>query len=634
MDTGNQMYGVNGRILKVDLTDGKIVTERPSENFYRTYFGGRALIAYYLLKESKAGVDPFSPENPVIFATGVVTGHSFSGSGRNSVGAKSPLTGAYGDSEAGGFWGAELKRAGYDAIVIKGKAKKPSYVWIHDGEVELRDANHLWGKPTGEVEYIIKKELGDAGTRVTQIGPAGERLVRYACIVNDLSHFAGRTGIGAVMGSKNLRAIAVRGRRNPKVADAKRILEVVKWMKDNYNSIELPIGRTLKGFHDTGTAGGLTALNAASGLPTRNFAEGSFENAEEISGETLRDTMLVGRHTCYACAVACKRTVRTEGDYSVDPKYGGPEYETLASLGSNCGVNDLRVIAKANEICAAYGVDTISAGATIAFAMECFEKSILTERDTGGVELKFGNAKAMIQLLTSIVRREGLGKTLGEGVKRASEKIGRGCQRYALHVKGQEIPMHEPRLKKGLGVGYAVSPTGADHCHNLHDTLFASEGTWVRESRALGFLTPLAASDLSSAKIRLLVYFSNWRHLLNCVEICQFLPYNYSTVADIVNAVMGWNSTVWELMKVGERAATLTRVFNVREGMKSEDDCLPDRFSTPFAEGPIAGEAISKNELERAKHMYYGMMGWNSLTGIPTNEKLHELGLGWLAEKA
>jgi len=629
----NVLYGYNGRVLKIDLADGNILTEKPPESFYRTYFGGRALIAYYLLKETEAGVDPFGPENLLIFATGVITGHSFSGSGRNSVGAKSPLTGAYGDAEAGGFWGAELKKAGYDAIVIRGKAEKPTYLWIHDGEVELKDASHLWGKSTGEVEELVKKELKDTGVRVAQIGPAGERLVRYACVVNDLTHFAGRTGMGAVMGSKNLRAIAVRGKVSLEVANPERIKEIVKWMRENFDSIKLPIGRRLKSFHNTGTSGGLLSLSASSGLPTRNFQQGSFEKAEDISGETMRDTILVGRHTCYACAVACKRTVKTEEPYMVDSKYGGPEYETLAALGSNCGVSDLKAIAKANEICAAYGVDTISAGASIAFAMECFENGILTDEDTDGVELRFGNAKAMLQVLETIVKRKDLGKVLGEGVKRAAENLGRGSQRYALHVKGLEVPMHEPRLKKGLGVGYAVGPTGADHCHNLHDTLFTSDGTQMRELKALGLLTPLPAADLSPAKIRLLVYASNWRHFINCAVICYFLPYYHQTMADIVNAVTGWNTTVWELMKVGERAATMARAFNVREGFKAEDDYLPERFSIPFEDGPIAGEAISKRELEEAKRIYYGMMGWDSETGVPTHEKLHELGIGWVAEE-
>ncbi|MFQ6080417.1 MAG: aldehyde ferredoxin oxidoreductase family protein [Candidatus Bathyarchaeia archaeon] len=627
------LYGYNGRVLKIDLADGNISTEKPPESFYRTYFGGRALIAYYLLKETEAGVDPFSPENLLIFATGVITGHSFSGSGRNSVGAKSPLTGAYGDAEAGGFWGAELKKAGYDAIVVRGKAEKPTYVWIHDGEVELRDASHLWGRATGEVEGLIKKELEDTGVRVAQIGPAGERLVRYACVVNDLTHFAGRTGMGAVMGSKKLRAIAMRGKKSLEVANPERIMEIVKWIRENFDSIELPIGRRLKVFHDTGTSGVLLGLDASGGLPTRNFKQGSFERAEDISGETMRDTILVGRHTCYACAVACKRTVKTEGPYMVDSKYGGPEYETLAALGSNCGIGDLKAIAKANEICAAYGVDTISAGASIAFAMECFENGILTDEDTGGVQLRFGNAKAMLQVLETIVKREGLGKVLGEGVKRAAEKIGRGSRRYALHVKGLEVPMHEPRLKKGLGVGYAVGPTGADHCHNLHDTLFASDGTQLKEINALGFLSPLPAADLSPAKIRLLVYVSNWRHFINCAVTCYFLPYYHQTMADIVNAVTGWNTTVWELMKVGERAATMARAFNVREGFNAEDDYLPERFSVPFKDGLIAGEAISKRALEGAKRIYYGMMGWDPETGVPTHEKLHELGIGWVAEE-
>lgn len=626
-------YGYNGRILKINLNAEKITTENPPETFYRTYFGGMALIAYYLLKETKAGIEPFSPENLLIFAPGVISGHPFSGSGRNGVGAKSPLTGAYGGAEAGGFWGAELKKAGYDAAVISGKAEKPVYIWIHDEEVEIKNAAHLWGKLPTEVESLIKKELEDNRVRVAQIGPAGERLVRYACVVNDLSHFAGRTGMGAVMGSKNLKAIAVKGTKSPELANPKRITEFVRWMNENFDSLDTPIGRRLKGFRDTGTAGGVLGLNAAGALPTRNFGQGSFEKADDISGETMRDTILTGRHTCYACTITCKRAVKLEEPYAGDTAYGGPEYETLAALGSNCGVGDLRAIAKANEICAAYGIDTISAGGCISFAMECFENGILTIQDTGGIKLRFGETKAMLQVLEMIVKREGLGKILGEGVKRAAEHIGRGSDIYAMHVKGLEIPLHEPRLKKALGVGYSVGPTGADHASNLHDTLFTSaDGTQTKEAKALGILTPLPAADLSPAKMRLLAYICNWRNFLNSAVVCNFPPIYYQTMAEIVNAVTGWNTTVWELMKVGERATTMTRAFNVREGFKAEDDCLPERFETPFATGPIAGQVISKAELREAKRAYYGILGWNPETGVPTQEKLYELGIAWIAE--
>lgn len=622
------MFGYCGRILKVDLSTEEVDVEEPSEDFYRRYFGGEAVIGYYLLKELKAGVDPLSPDNLLIFATGVLTGHPFSGSGRNSVGGKSPLTGGFGSSEVGGYWGSTLKMAGYDAIVVSGCSEEPCYLWVHDGEVEIRGGSHLWGKTTGEVEELLKRELG-RGIRVAQIGPAGERKVRYACVINDLSHAAGRTGMGAVMGSKRLKAIAVRGSKPPPLADPEKVKEEARWVSE-HPDVELPIGRTLGAFHETGTGGGLLSLNASGGLPTRNFREGAFEGAEEISGERMVETILVDRHTCYGCIIRCKRTVKVDEPYRVDPKYGGPEYETLASFGSNCGISDLKAIAKANEICNAYGLDTISTGVSISFAMECYEKGIITDEDTDGVPLRFGDPEALLKVLDQIVRREGLGRLLGEGVKRASERIGKGSEKIAMHVKGLEVPMHEPRLKKGLGIGYAVSPTGADHCHNMHDTLFKGWTVNMAEIQSLGILKPLPANVLNPEKMRLLVYGSTWRHFTNCGVICYFTPWYYAETPNLVNAITGWNTTTWELMKVGERAATMARVFNLREGLTADEDLLPERFSQPFTSGPTAGEKITPKDVERCKEIYYGMMGWDE-RGIPTPEKLHELDIGWTA---
>lgn len=623
-------YGYCGKILRINLETASIKEERLGEEFYRRYFGGRALIAYYLLNELKPGVDPLDPDNLLIFATGVLTGHPFSGSGRNSVGGKSPLTEAYGDSEVGGYWGAELKKTGFDAIIIESASEEPVYLWIHNGKPEIKSAKHLWGKPTAEVEHKIRKELGEPAARVAQIGPAGERLVRYACIINDLSHAAGRTGMGAVMGSKKLRAVVVKGETPPKLADPEGVKKLAKSLIGS--DAEMPMGRTIKVFRRTGTSGFLLGLNASSGLPTRNFQQGSFEHAEEISGERMAETILVGRRSCYACSVICKRTVEVDDPYKVDPTYGGPEYETLAAFGSNCGIKSLEAVAKANEICNANGIDTISTGACIAFAMECYEKGLLTDKDTGGITLNFGSETAMLKMLESIVEKKGFGVTLAKGVMRAAEEIGKGSLEYALHVKGQEVPMHEPRFKKALGVGYAVSPTGADHCHNLHDSLFTGEGKQLDEIKALGVLKPLPAKDLSGEKVRLLTYASNWRHFINCAVICYFLPYYYDELPNIVKMICGWNTTLWELMKVGERAATMARAFNVREGFKADDDNLPDRFSTPFEEGPIAGETLPNSKLNELKKMYYGMMGWNIETGVPTKEKLFELDIGWIVD--
>ncbi|MFQ6057825.1 MAG: aldehyde ferredoxin oxidoreductase family protein [Anaerolineae bacterium] len=620
-------YGYNGRILHVDLTGRRITTEEPPEEFYRRYLGGRALVAYYLLREMAPGADPLGPENVLVFAPGVITGSFLSGQGRNGVGAKSPLTNAFGNAEVGGFWGAELKRAGFDAIVIRGRAERPVYLWVHQGQAEIRDAAHLWGKTTGETEDLIRQELGDRAVRTALIGPAGERLVRYACVVNDRSHFAGRTGLGAVMGAKNLKGIAVRapqGKGLMEVADPRGVQAMARWMGANLDKVS--------GLHDAGTAGGLRALHKASGLPTFNFRAGSFEGHEAITGQRMRDTILVRRETCFACAVRCKRVVEVKEPYRVDPQYGGPEYETLAALGSNAGIADLLALAKANEMCAAYGLDTISAGATIAFAMECFERGLLTIEDTGGIELRFGDAAAMLKILELVIRREGMGDLLAEGVWRAAQEIGQGAEEFALHVKGQELPMHEPRIKHALGVGYAVSPTGADHMHNMHDTLYRKETESLRQLRAFGPFQPLPAEELGEDKMRLFFHHVNWRHFLDCVVMCDFLPYDPPQMADIVRAVTGWDVDIWELLRVGERAATMARAFNAREGFTRQDDTLPQRFFQPFTHGSSdRGTPLSRQAFEEAKETYYKMMGWDPTTGIPTADRLRELDIGWMA---
>jgi aldehyde:ferredoxin oxidoreductase len=614
-------YGYTGKILRVDLGSGKIGVETPDEKFYRTYFGGRALIAYYLLKEVPAGADPLGPDNKLIFAAGPLTGAPFAGSGRNSVGARSPLTGAYGDGEAGGFFGAELKRAGWDAVIVEGVSAKPVYLWIKDEHVEIRDAAEIWGKPTLEAQDIIREELGDKNIRTAQCGIAGENLVRYAAVCNDLKHFAGRSGMGAVMGSKKLRAIAVRGSKPVEVADAEALREQSKWMTENFMELAGDL-------RDVGTAGTVMNLQASSGLPTRNFNEGQFEGAEKISGQTMRDTILVGRESCFACPIRCKRVVAVEEPYKVDPRYGGPEYETIGSLGSVCGIDDLAAIAKGNEICGATSLDTISAGMTVAFAMECYENGLLTKEDTGGIDLKFGNGEAMVEVLEKIARREGIGDLLAEGVMRAAGKIGRGAEKYAVHVKGQEVPMHEPRLKTGLGVGYAVSPTGADHMHNIHDTAYTKEGRALQELAVLGILSPVPAADLSADKVRLMTYKTIWQHYSNCALYCMFVPWGVERAVAVTRAITGWNTSTFELMKVAERAVNLTRVFNLANGFSAEHDTLHEKFFEPFASGPLAGFEIKRDVFSDAVVLHYGMMGWDE-QGVPQESKLEELGIGW-----
>jgi len=617
-------YGYGGKILRVNLSNGKITLDEPEDDFYRRYFGGSGFIAYFLLKEVAPGVDPLGPDNKLVFAGGPLTGVPIAGSGRNSVGAKSPLTGGLGQAEVGGFWGGELGHTGYDAIIIEGKAEKPVYLWIEDEKAEIKDASHLWGKTTLEVQKLIQKELGSTAIRITQIGPAGENLVRYACIVNDINHAAGRSGMGAVMGSKNLRAIAVRGHGKVPLADEKAVNALAKWLRD-----DCKVNRGAVGMSQNGTAGLTAAFSMIGGLPTRNFQQGSFEGAEKLSAAHINETMLVKRGGCYACPIRCKPHVGVDGTYKVTPDYGGPEYETLASLGSSCGVDNLEAVARGNQQCSAYGLDTISTGVTIAFAMECFEKGILTERDTGGLKLNFGNADAMLELIEQIAHREGLGKVLADGSARASKSIGNGAEELAMHVNGQEIPMHEPRYKQGLGLGYTISPTGADHCHNMHDTAY--ERRIGSGPSAMGIYEPIPSQELSPRKVRLQFYGSLWQHTINCLIFCQFVPLSSDKMASLVNGITGWNTNLWEMMKVGERFVSMGRAFNVREGRSKADDFLPKRFLTPFDSGPLEGVSIKDAELAQAVETYYGMAGWDS-EGRPTRAKLEELDIGWVAE--
>src|SRR5512136_517794 len=362
--------GYNGKILRVDLNRASIHVEEPHENLYCRYLGGGTLALHYLLNELKPKTDPLGPENILVFAGSVISGTPATGLSRFSVAAKSPLTEGFGEAEAGGWWIPELKFAGYDAIVIKGKVQRPVYLWIHEGVAEIRDAGHLWGMFTKETQEEIRKELGDERIRIASIGPAGERRVKCSCILNDLKHANGRTGLGAVMGSKNLKAIAVRGKKKMEVADEESVKRLTKWLKDTYEEPHFSLG-------NLGTAR-LTGMLSEQGiLPTFNFREGSFEGAEAISGETMSKTILVRRGTCYGCFVRCKREVQVTEPYSVDPIYGGPEYETVAAFGSMCGIDDLKAISYANQLCNAYGLDTISTGSLISFAMECYEKGIL-----------------------------------------------------------------------------------------------------------------------------------------------------------------------------------------------------------------------------------------------------------------
>ncbi|MBA7530036.1 hypothetical protein ES705_22239 [subsurface metagenome] len=488
-------YGYTGNILHLDLSSKKYWIENPPEVFYRTYWGGRALALYYMLKEMKSHTDPLSSDNLLIFAPSVITGTPAPAIPRYTVCAKSPLTGAQGEAEAGGWWGPELKKAGFDAIIIKGSSPTPVYLYIIDGKVEIKDATHLWGKDTGETQKIIKNELADDKVRIAQIGPAGENLVRFANIVNELKHFNGRNGLGAVMGSKKLKAIAVRGTKPIDLYDKEKVSQITK--KITKRVMNNPLSRDLR---ELGTPAVVRGFYEAGCLPSYNWTTGYFKEGENLTAETYNKTILKGTKGCYACPIRCKRVVEVdEPGLKVDPAYGGPEYETIASLGSLCGISDLKYIAKANELCNKYTMDTISTGMVIAFAMQCYQEGTLTKEDTGGIELTFGNKEAMLKMIEKIVHRKGLGDLLSQGSCLAAQKIGKGSEKFIHQVKGQEIPMHDPRLKTGVGLQYALSDYGADHMKAAHDPFFKDQDSvGVKEMKELGILEPVSPTVTSS----------------------------------------------------------------------------------------------------------------------------------------
>ena len=619
----------NGKFLRVDLTQGTTQVEEVPELIYRMYLGGSAMAAYWLVREIKPGIDPLGPDNVMVVATCLTTGAPFSGTNRFTVAAKSPLTGAYGESEAGGWWGPELKLAGFDGIIVKGQSPRPVYLWIADGKAELRDASHLWGKLSGEVHDTLKEQT-DKRARILQCGVAGENLLRLANIVNELKHFNGRTGLGAVMGSKRLKAIAVRGHGKLEAKNPEGLAQVQKWFREQYD-------RNADTLHKFGTSRNVGAVNADGILPTRNFQEGQFEHAKEISGQHMAATILTDEGTCFACAIACKREVEVP-ELEVTPKFGGPEYETIAAGGSACGIGDLKPIAKFNQLCGEYVMDTISTGMTIAFAMECFENGILTKADTDGLELRFGNAEALLALVPKMARREGFGAVLADGAKRAAAKIGKGAERFALHVKGQEIPMHEPRGKQGLSLAYATAPVGADHMRAPQDPAY--EGFHPSGGHALeplGLCEPLPRKELSPRKVRAYYYAQHWWALASSLGVCHLAsaPLDILGATPMVNlarALTGWDTSLWELFKVAERGAALARVFNCREGFTPKDDRLPARLHEAFTSGPLQGVRIDPDTFARAVRLYHQMEGWDPETGWPTFAKLAELGVEWAAK--
>ena len=630
-------FGYNGTILHVNLTTQEISVENPPESFYRTYMGGSAMGLYYILRETPAGVDPLAPENVLTIFASVTTGAPISGQSRINVNAKSPISGGIGDSQGGGFFPAEFKFAGVDGIVIKGKSSNPVYLAILDGKYELKEAAHLIGKVTGDVEEILKNELGDQKIEILQHGPAAENGVLFSSLVSMSNRNNGRTGMGLVMASKNLKAVVVRGTKKPAIADQKKLTELHR-----SGPKILPQNPDMPGMTDFGTPGVVMFQQVIGSLPTRNYNEGQFENAEPISGEVMAQTILKEKDTCYACIVRCKRVVEiSEGKHVVNPKYGGPEYETLGTFGSYCGIDDLAAISKANQICNMYGVDTIACGATIAFAMECFEKGIITREQTGGIELRFGDSNAMLAVLEQIVTNQGdLGKVLSQGSERAAAAWGKKAEECLVTVKGAEVPAHMPQAKRSLALIYAVNPFGADHQSSEHDPYY-EEGVPdlnLDRLKALGLTDPQPIYSLTPEKVRFALLGEFFYSMTDSLELCQFVwgpawtLYGPIETVEMVNAVTGWNVTVDELLLVGQRRLNMMRTFNSREGMDRKNDRLPKKFYKALqGTGPTAGKMITKQEFETALDHYYSLNGWTN-QGIPTRQKMAELNLEWASE--
>ena len=591
--------------------------------------------AHYLLKHTRAGCDPLSPDNVLCLMTGVLTGTAISGQSRMTATAKSPVTGLIGDSQSGGYWPSELKHAGFDGLVIHGRAEAPCWLWICDGIAELRDAANLWGRVTGDVVESIAHEIGCQAVQILQSGPAAERGVLYGALISSAAlsgatpRANGRTGMGTVMASKNLKAVAVRGTGEVEVKNVTGLRQLSALGGAHLATSDVA------GLKEHGTAEGLLPLNEEGGLPTRNWSSGVFEGAEEISGERMTETVLKRRATCAGCVIGCKRIVEIdEGPWHVDPLYGGPEYETLAAMGSYCGVSDLAAICRANQLCNMYGMDTISCGATIAWAMDCYERGLLTDQHTDGMEVRFGNAESLLGLVENIAKREGLGRYLGLGAAGAAEALGIGGE-LVMATKRLEFPAHMPQHKRSLALIYAVNPFGADHQSHEHDPFYSA--AYGNRMGQLGLLGEQPQDVLDAEKVRYALYTQFFYSATDSVCVCQFVfgpsfqLYDPGQLAEAISHVTGWRFSLWELMKVGERRLNLLRVFNAREGVGREQDATPPLLHVPLSGGPTDGVSISIEQLNEAQAVYYRMAGWDA-QGRPLPGKLEELGLGWTAD--
>lgn len=629
------MYFPAARYLEIDLSRNDIKQCELASDIYRLYPGGSVLGLYLLMNKMDPRIDPLSEENVMVFSVAHNTGLAISGNSRMCVTTKSPLTNTIADSQAGGFFPAHLRFNGYEALVIKGKAKKPVYILIDGDRIEIKDASHLWGKTTGDVEDLIRNDLGDDQLEIAQIGIGGENLVRYAAIINMCNRANGRNGTGAVMGSKMLRAIVLKKKKGFKAINGDRFNVLSRSVKRRLD--ENP---SVAGLGKYGTAGDFKAFSEEGFLPTKNWTSGCFlEGEDSLDGETMYKTILKERDTCYACAVRCKRVVEIDG--LVDPRYGGPEYETMATFGSYCGIQDLACVAYANQLCNMYGLDTISCGATIAFAMEAYENGLIDQPASDHLDISFGNGDVVIELIKRIAHRKGIGQQLAEGSKRMSMAMGGKAIHMFMGVKGQEFPAHMPQYKPAVGMIYAVNPFGADHQSSEHDPFLvmpndSQERKWLRE---LGiqkeYDSPFTIDD---EKVKFALVTQKYFSMLDSLCLCQFVwgpsweLYGPSDLIEFLKAGINWDASLEELLEIGERRINMMRYFNQVNGFSKVDDQLPKRIFEPMKDGASKGRQLNEKDFYKAIDLYYELSGWDKNSGNPKDETLKKLSLEWLKD--
>jgi aldehyde:ferredoxin oxidoreductase len=613
-------FGFMGKILRVDLTSGRIVEQDLREDMMSKYIGGVGIATRYLYDEVPNGADPLGPDNLLIFMTGPLAGTASASASRYSAVAKSPLTGIWGHANSGGSFGPALKRSGYDGIIFQGISPEPTYLHIEEGKAELRDATHLWGKTVPETEDMIQQG-SDTPFTIASIGPAGENLVLFAGIMNNTHRAAGRCGMGTVMGSKRLKAVACAGRSPIHLANEDEFRQKAKRQIDLLNESILKVG-----FEAFGTNMISDMVNARGGYPTRNWQTGVFEEIEELNGQALTDKVLVSGVNCFACPISCGRGSEIREGQWKGHGGEGPEYETVNTLGAMCGVSDMNAVTMANYLCNEYGLDTISTGSTIAFAMECYQRGILTDEMTGGLGLEFGDPDLVVNLIQKIAKREGIGDLLAEGTKRLSEKLGKGSEAFAMNVKGLELPAYDPRAAKICGLGYVTANRGGDHITGYVEgpTFIDTPFLLVEDSK----IEDVFVANPREAKV--LVDMENALTMFDAIGGCKFMGIllKAEDFLDLITNATGWEMDVDGFRSSGERIYNLIRAFCVREGITREADTLPKRLmEEPLPEGPAEGMVIDRDTLELMKDAYYEYRGWDRATGKPTPEKLRQLGL-------